>query len=187
MKKHLLPLYFFTGILPLLLLLSSCHSDKEKIITRKIQYDVNIKSPNPDYDWWIQNLVGPQREKLVKTILRGAVSGKFKAYDYFYNPLDKAAVSYILTDTIILQIRESEPPYALKDSIVITHIQPKDIQRLRFLEEWRINSETMQFTKVIKGIAPVARRFDAEGNIRWQPLFWIFPDPKTVRSLRQSP
>ncbi len=187
MKKRLLPLVFLAGVIPVLLLFASCHPKKEEIITKKIQYDVSIKSPNPDYDWWIQNLVGPQREKLVKTILRGAVSGRFKVYDYFYNPLDKKAVSRILSDTIVLKIREPKPPYELKDSIVVTHIQVKDIRRLRFLEEWRINPKTMQFTKVIKGIAPVARRIDAEGNVRWQPLFWIFPDPKTAKDLRQTP
>ncbi len=187
MKKRFLPLIFLAGIIPVLLLFASCHSKREEIITKRIQYDVNIKSPNPDYDWWIQNLVGPQREKLVKIILRGAVSGRFKVYDYFYSPLDKKEVSRILSDTIVLKVRESEPPYKLKDSAVVTHIQVKDIRRLRFLEEWRINPKTMQFTKIIKGIAPVARRIDAEGNIRWQPLFWIFPDPKTASELRQTP
>lgn len=186
MRKYLLPLIFFAGIIPVLLLFSSCHDRNEEVITKRIQYDVNIKSIHPDYDWWIQNLVGPQREKLVKTILQGAVSGKYKAYDYFYNPLDKKAVSSILTDTLILKVREPEPPYALKDSIVVTHIRTGDIRRLRFLEEWRVDPETMQFTKMIKGIAPVARRIDAEGKIRWQPLFWIFPNAKTARNLRQS-
>jgi len=128
----------------------------------------------------------PQRENLVKAILQGAISGKYKAYDYFYNPLDKEEVSRILSDTMVLKVRETEPPYALRDSIVVTHIRAGDIQRLRFLEEWRIDRETMQFTKVIKGIAPIARRLDAEGNARWQPLFWIFPDPKTARKLRQT-
>ena len=187
MKNRFLPLIFLAGIVPVLLMFASCHSKNEEIITQRIQYDVNIKSPNPDYDWWIQNLTGPQRERLVKTILQGAVSGKFKAYDYFYQPLDRQAVAHILSDTVVVKVRESYPPYAIKDTLIISHIRVKDIQRLRFMEEWYINPETMQFTKEIKGIAPVARRLDAEGNVRWQPLFWIFPDPKTVKNLQQTP
>jgi len=186
MKKYFLPIIFLTGIIPALLLFSSCHPKNEEIVTKRIQYDVNIKSPNSDYDWWIQNLVGPQREKLVETILQGAVSGKFKVYDYFYQPIDRQAVARILTDTVAIKVREAVPPYALKDTLIIKHIGIKDIRRLRFMEAWHINPETMQFTKIVKGIAPVARRMDAEGTVRWQPLFWIFPDPKTAKELQQT-
>ncbi len=185
MKKYFLPFIFLTGIIPVLLF-SSCHNRKEEVITKRIQYDVNIKSPHPDYDWWIQNLVGPQREMLVKAILRGAVSGKFKVYDYFYQPLSRQAVSRILTDTIAVKVREPMPPYAIRDTLIIKQIGVKDILRLRFMEAWRINPKTMQFSKKVEGIAPVARLLDAEGNVRWQPLFWIFPNPKTAKRLQHS-
>jgi hypothetical protein len=186
MKKHLFPLVFLFAIIPALLIFSGCRSKPEEIITKRIQYDVNIKSPNPNYDWWIQNLVGPQREKLVEAILQGAATGKFKAYDYFYQPLSKQAVARILADTIAVKVRETMPPYALKDTLIIRHIGIKQVLRIRFLEEWRINPKTMQFTKTIKGIAPVARRIDAKGNVQWQPLFWIFPNPATVKKLQQT-
>ena len=65
----------------------ACQQGEKEIIANRIQYDVNIKSPNADYDWWIQNLPGPQREVLVDLILDGALSGKFQAYDYFNNPI----------------------------------------------------------------------------------------------------
>ncbi len=186
MKRYFLPFIFLAVIIPALLLFSSCHTKNEEIITKKIQYDVNIKSPHPEYDWWIQNLVGPQREKLVETILQGAVSGKFKVYDYFYQPLSRHAVARILTDTVAVKVREPMPPYAMKDTLIIRHIGVKDIRRLRFMEAWHINPKTMQFTKTVEGIAPVARRVDAEGNVRWQPLFWIFPNSKTVKELQQT-
>ncbi len=176
---------FLSFIIVALSLFAGCRSKPEEIITKRIQYDVNIKSPNPNYDWWIQNLVGPQREKLAETILRGAVSGKIKVYDYYYQPLNKQAVARILSDTIAIRVKETKPPYAVKDTLIIKHIGIKDIQRLRFLEEWRINPKTMQFTKIIKGIAPVARHFDAQGNVRWQPLFWIFPNLNTAKELQR--
>ena len=51
---------FLTAIL-IMQLITSCMQKKREVVTEKIQYDVNIKSPDPDYDWWIQNLPGPQR------------------------------------------------------------------------------------------------------------------------------
>jgi len=168
--------FFFTG----------CHAKKDEIITQRIQYDVNIKSPHPDYDWWIQNIAGAQREKLVKMILKGALSGRYQAYDYFFHPISRQAVARILSDTIAVKIRETTPPYSLKDTLIVSHISIKEITRLRFMEEWQVNPLTLQFTKVVKGIAPIARRIDAEGKIRWQPLFWIFPDKKTAKQLQQN-
>ena len=88
----------------------ACQQSEKEIIANKIQYDVNIKSPDPDYDWWIQNLPGPQREKLVDLIVDGAVSGKFKAYDYFYSPLTAFEVASILSDTSFYTLVDEEPP-----------------------------------------------------------------------------
>ncbi len=181
MKKSIFPVILF------FLLLSSCgERDQPLLITKKIQYDVNIKSPNPEYDWWIQNLVGPQREEIVTLILDGAKTGKFKAYDYYYQPISKQEVASILSDTLIQKLRRTEPPYALYDTMVIHKITGKDVVRLRFMEEWRVNPKTLQFEKIIKGVAPVAKRIDAKGVIRWQPLFWIFPNKNTAQSLQNE-
>jgi len=169
-----------------ILLVSSCGQKHEEIITKRIQYDVNIKSPNTNYDWWIQNLVGPQREKLVKMLLKGAISGRYQTYDYYYHPLSKQNVAQLLSDTIWRKIRNQKPPYELKDTILIEKIKVADIQKLRFMEEWRVNKKDFSFEKKIVGIAPIAKRLDQEGNIRWQPLFWIFPDKDMLKSLQNN-
>ena len=80
------PFHFLLFVL-VAVVFNSCMQEKTQLVTEKIQYDVNIKSPDPDYDWWIQNLPGPQRENLVDMIMDGALSGKFQAYDYFNNPM----------------------------------------------------------------------------------------------------
>lgn len=162
----------------------SCDRGNKEIITEKIQYDVNIKSPDPDYDWWIQNLPGPQREKLVEKLLTGALDGKFQAYDYYNNPISPAEVSAILSDTTVIRLTQVEPPYESYDSIIIYKIVPEDILRIRFLEEWRMNPEDLSFEKKIVGIAPIARRvvLDIE---RWQPLFWIYPDKEFEDTLKK--
>ena len=177
-------LSLFLATILFLQIVSSCEYGKNEIVSEKIQYDVNIKSPDPDYDWWIQNLPGPQREKLVETILTGAINGKFQAYDYYNNPISPAEVSAILSDTTVVRLTQVEPPYETYDSIIIYNIIPEDIQRIRFLEEWRMNTEDLSFEKKIVGIAPVARRVVL--NIeRWQPLFWIYPDKEFEDNLKK--
>lgn len=165
---------------------SACQHNRNEVITEKIQYDVNIKSPDPEYDWWIQNLVGPQREKLVDLILNGAKSGKWQAYDYFNNPIDKEEVNEILSDSMIVSMMDKEPPYELYDTLIVYNILPEDIIRLRFLEEWSIEPENLNFHKKIIGLAPVARRLDFNGIERWQPLFWIYTDDKFINDLKQN-
>ncbi len=166
-----------------LLLFSSCKQQSEKIITKRIQYDVNIKSPDPNYDWWIQNIAGPQREKLVSLILKGAKSGKVPAYDYYFQKISKKEVEKILSDTVMRKVRKTTPPYDLKDTLIVIKIHTSDIQRLRFMEEWRINPKNLSFEKKVMGIAPIARRYDQEGNVRWQPLFWILPDTDFLKEM----
>jgi hypothetical protein len=164
-------------------LLGSCDEGKREVIAEKIQYDVNIKSPDADYDWWIQNLVGPQREKLVDYLIDGATSGKFQAYDYYNNPLKPQEILSILNDTVVMSIIETEPPYDYYDTIVIKTIEKQDILRIRFLEEWKINPENLQFEKKVLGIGPIARRLDENGIERWQPLFWIYTDKDFLKEI----
>ncbi len=171
----------------LVVFLVSCRQEKPKeVITQKIQYDVNIKSPSPDWDWWIQNIVGPDREKLVNMIMDGALSGKFQAYDYFNDSITPADISLMLADTFYLTYKRTVPPYDDYDTTVIMKINRSDIQRIRFLEEWKIDPSTMHFEKKVFGIGPVARRIDLHGIERWQPLFWIYTDEDFIKRLKSE-
>jgi hypothetical protein len=173
-------------VVALMGLVSCKQQPKKDIITKKIQYDVNIKSPDADWDWWIQNVVGPDREKLVDMIMDGALSGKFQAYDYFSDSIVPADIELMLADTFYLTYKRTVPPYDNYDTTVIMKIRKDDIQRIRFLEEWKIDPETMQFEKKIMGIGPVARRIDLQGIERWQPLFWIYTDKEFIQSLNNK-
>ncbi len=167
-------------------MVAGCKQEEKPLVTKKIQYDVNIKSPDPEYDWWIQNLVGPDRDKLVSNIIDGAKSGKWQAYDYFNEPIDKFEVQNIFSDTMVATIMREVPPYELFDTILIHNILKEDILRIRFMEEWRMNPENLEFEKKILGIAPIARRFDFNGIERWQPLFWIYTDESTIAELKNN-
>jgi len=177
---------FFLVIILLLLVQISCQNNKHEVITKKIQYDVNIKSPDPEYDWWIQNLVGPEREHLINIIVEGAKTGKWQAYDYFNNPIDKNEVRSIFSDTMVVSMMKTDPPYELFDTMVIYTIHPSDIIRIRFMEEWRINPNNLAFSKKVVGIAPVASRLDFNGIERWQPLFWIYTDDDFTEEFKEE-
>ncbi len=181
-------LFRTTGIFILLLvMLTGCRQEKKgDVIANKIQYDVNIVSPDPDYYWWIQNLPGPQREKLVDLIIEGAKSGKFQAYDYFNQPITPQEVAAILSDTTYLNVVDENPPYEEHDTLIVYNIKRADVIRIRFLEEWTIDPGTLKIDKRVLGIAPVARRYDAMGIERWQPLFWIYTDKEYVKTLHKS-
>ena len=173
MKKLNLTFLFFLAVL---LFATSCQQNNNSIVTKKIQYDVNIKSPNPEYDWWIQNLPGPERESLVEMIIEGAKSGKFQAYDYFNNPISKSEVNSAFADTMRLKLMKIEPPYEEYDTTIIQIIRNEDIQRLRFMEKWEINPNNLKIEKTVYAIAPIAKRIDMNGIERCQPLFWIYTD-----------
>ncbi|MBU2555578.1 MAG: hypothetical protein KKF98_14070 [Bacteroidetes bacterium] len=171
-------------ILSLFILVTSCTQNKKQIITEKIQYDVNIESPEPEYDWWIQNLVGPEREKLTNLLIDGVLDGKFQAYDYFNNPLTPEEVRQLFADTLLVTFKEVDPPYELFDSLIIRTIERSDIKRIRFLESWALDPETLEFEKTIYGIAPIARRDDYGDKVMWQPLFWIYTNDQFLSTLK---
>lgn len=166
--------------------LFSCNGEKHQVITKKIQYDVSIVSPDPEYDWWIQNLVGPDRDSFVQLIVNGAKSGKWQAYDYFNNPISPAEVKSVFSDTMAVTMISTEPPYESYDTLIINNILNTDIKRIRFLEEWYTDPETLDFKKKILGIAPIARRLDFNGIERWQPLFWIYTDEDFIEKLNNN-
>ena len=170
-------------LIAVLLVGMACQQNNKEIIAEKIQYDINIKSPDPEYDWWIQNLPGPQREYFVDMIIDGAISGKYKAYDYFYSPLTLNEVASIMSDTTYFTLYDEDPPYAERDTMVIYTILKEDIQRIRFLEEWHVDPTNLSTEKKVLGIAPIAKRIDVTGTERWQPLFWIFVDEKFIEEL----
>jgi len=173
-------------VIILIVVLAGCQQKENEVITNKIQYDVNIVSPDPSYDWWIQNLPGPQREKLVNMIMEGALSGKYPIYDYYNQPLTVDQLKAMLSDTVSYTVLNDEPPYGDHDTLIINNILREDIKRIRFLEEWKVDPETMQFEKKILGIAPVAKRPDLMGMERWQPLFWIYTDKEYINQLNEN-
>lgn len=152
----------------------------KRLLTEKIQYDVSIKSPNPDYDWWVQNIERSQREKFTLNLIESAYNGKIKVFDYFNNSLSIKEVKSIGVDTTYRTLTRDFPPYAEFDTIIISRFEISDITKIRFLEEWFLDEKTFVIEKKVIGIAPLVDKYDANGNfLGLQLLFWIYPEGLT--------
>lgn len=176
--------------LSFVLLAPSCHHEKDtekNTVTKRIQYDVFIQNPDPDMDWWVQNLEGSNREKLVSDILTRVREGKVKAYDFLtYKAYTVDEIAAMMKRVDSISVERSTPPYDLVDTVLVTEIRMADITKLRFLEEWKMDDKTLEFSKKVAGICPLVERHTDSGELRgYKPLFWVFFDDKYPAELQK--
>lgn len=169
-------------------LLSACNGKKEennknkKVLTERIQYDVIIKLPNPEFDWWMQNIEGGKRETFVKTFIQLASSGKVKVYDYDNQPLSKHQIDSMLvwTDTIINVDPETNKStkVAVKEELNI-----QKVTKVRFLEEWYLDENKLSFDKKVVGMM-LMKEHPRDSVMYYSPLFWIYFDDQYPAKLK---
>jgi len=174
---------YFSLISISVLFIYSCYNEGaigKDIVTNRIQYDVFIRNSEPDMDWWVQNIEGSKREKLVKNILHQVTDGKVKAYDFItYKQYSVPELKSMMKKVDSVSIERATPPYDFFDTVMVTEIRVGDITKLRFLEEWSMNEKTLVFTKKVAGICPMVERHSDSGELRgYKPLFWVFFDEK---------
>jgi len=147
------------------------------VITEKIMYDVTIKTPETDGEWWRNNIEPSQREKFINALIDEVISGKRVAYDYLSDTvkLDKEELNRIVGtkyDTVFVE----NPANAndIKKVPVTTTFDRKSITKIRFMEQWIITGSG--FDKKVIAISPLKEVYDNNtGELRGQtPLFWIF-------------
>lgn len=187
MKKN----SFFGLILLVSFVAFSCNDsgqEEKNIVTKRIQYDVSLRSPEPDMDWWVQNIEGKDREKLLQDIISNVSDGKVKAYDFLsYKLYSTDEIKQMLKRVDTISVEKSTPPYDLVDTLLITEIRLRDITKLRFLEEWRMNNKTLEFNKKVLGICPMVEKLTDSGEIRgYKPLFWVFFDEAYPKELENK-
>ncbi|NVO19216.1 MAG: hypothetical protein HXX13_05915 [Bacteroidetes bacterium] len=178
MKSYFIPLFAV-----IMLLSFACQrniSKPENIVTKRIQYDVSIKSPDPDFDWWVQNLEGEKRESVVKNIINNATEGKVKAYDFFTNKLlTVKQVHDMLFRADTIQLQRPNPPFEFYDTVISQNANINNISRLRFLEEWSMDEKSLAFSKKVLGICPLMEAYTDNGELKgYKPLFWVFFDDR---------
>ena len=171
MKSSLIGLILFS--LVFIALIGCDRENNEQVLTSKIQYDVPIYSDNPQLDWWVNNLEGSKREPFVKRLLEAAQEGQVKAYDYFNEPLTSQQVRSLMIDTVYQTLTRAYEPYDVYDTVVYYTIDYRDITKVRFLEEWTWDPESLEMEKEVLAIAPVMV-IDYGGEEYNRPLFWIY-------------
>ncbi len=168
----------FLLLLALIAILLSCENEEKfQVLTERIQYDVPIKNTDVDANWWVNNIVGPDREELVKGLFNKALNGEIEVYDYFNELLTPDDIRKIGIDTTYKTIQRTTPPYEEYDTMIVTRLDRGDITKLRFLEEWKIDKNTLEIKKKVVGIAPV-KMVEMGGKLYSMTLFWIYLDEK---------
>jgi len=172
----------------LALLIFSCRNDSDinNLVVKRIQYDVPIVSSEEKIDWWVNNVEGSVREELLRTIFSKAYSGEVKVYDYFHQEISPEDVKSVGTDSVYMSLKREYPPYEEYDTLVISEITYRDVSKLRFLEEWKIDESTLHVDKKVVGMAPVYVRkyFDESYN---QVLFWFYFDERYPDLIKNQP
>lgn len=164
--------------------LISCGDNKQKPensnkkeLSERIQYDVLIKTPDTDYDWWVQNLEGSKREAFVRTILDLAYEGKVKAYDYFNDPFTPEEVKAIGNRTDTISVQNPDDPSVEYDTVVKHELDIQTITKVRFLEEWYLDETNYSFDKKVCGVMLMRENYSDSLELRgYTPLFWLYFD-----------
>jgi hypothetical protein len=177
MKINFLFIVFLLGCV----LFFSCNRGEEggkNLVTKRIQYDVTIKSPDPDFDWWMQNIEGSEREKLVNEMINAASNGKVKVYDVVSNKLlTTDDVKGMLKRVDSVQVENPEPPHEMRDTVIIHEVNQREITKIRFLEEWKMDQNSLVFSKKVLAICPMVEAYSETGELKgYKPLFWVFSD-----------
>jgi hypothetical protein len=150
-------------------------SSKNEILTSRIQYDVPVVSNDPQLDWWINNIEGSRREPFLKRIMEAAEKGEVRVYDYFNKPLRPEQIISLGADTIYQTLMRTVPPYEEFDTMIVKSISYRDITKIRFLEEWKWNPESLEMEKKIIAIGPAMER-EIGGEKFNQLLYWVSLD-----------
>jgi len=138
---------------------------------------VIIKTPDPAFDWWVQNIEGSKRESFVKTFLDLAGSGKVKVYDYFNEPLTPEQVKAMRSKTDTVRIIDEENSNSIRDTIVKDELNIQEVTKVRFLEEWYFDEKKLGFDKKVVGVMLMRENYGDSLELRgYSPLFWIYFD-----------
>lgn len=145
----------------------------KQTITEKIQYDVNITSGN-NIEWWKDNIEKSSKEKFLNQLIKKIEKQEVIAYDYFNKIIDKEKFNNIFHRIDTVLIEDLNNPGTYNDTVLKRDIDVNSITKIRFIEEWTIDLNTLKISKNIISYSPLIEYVDDNGNIRgYTPLFWL--------------
>lgn len=160
---------------------------KEKeIITKKIMYDVPIVNPDiiteEDYknDWFWQNIPESDLDRLITKIYDKVLSGETQAYVYDvigsfdeFEKIPKEDAEKYFEENMVMYatILEEDADGNIIEINFLTPIERKQLEKIRFLEEWYYEGD--EFCKRVVAVAPIFVSRDSEGQENINIIYWV--------------
>lgn len=155
----------FLAILPLLMLFSCGSKPENKLITSRIEYDVQVNNYDK-MDGWMNNMGAEERKSFIG-FLFDELNDK-KAVDSLGNT---AGNEYAMQ---IIRSFHPELDSSLDNAYQLIENETVIVDKLRFREKWEFNAETYQLVKTVLAVAPIIEKIDSNGSIFGaEPLFWV--------------
>lgn len=155
-------------------------NSQTEMLTELIAYDVDIKSKNPDFPDYLENIPYTPRKSFMEKILEAAENGKLKMFRDMEGKEPFSVEEYkqfnIGPDTTYVP-KATNPTV---DSMVIiqNEINIDDITAIRFVEEWKFDKD-FKMKKKLKGYAPLLDVYFIETATQeriykgQKALFWL--------------
>jgi hypothetical protein len=161
--NHILQITLF------LLILASCAEKKEEfpIVTKQIQYVVELRNPDTIPDKKHKYLDDSTRSDFVKNIVDQVLAADVQAYQWENDTL----VPFPVDDFKKRIINGNSVP----DSV--NPVDLKKVSKIRYFEEWAMDKKTLVIRKRVLAISLLLDNYDETGQYRgFEPLFYIFYD-----------
>ncbi len=148
---------------------------KEKLIMNKIAFDVVIDntldmiifSYGNQLPFYFCNIEQVLKNEIIDAILEAGFQKKTPVYDYFFNEMKDEEIQ-------LLESRYNKQDFDASTEILYEKSQ---IQRLKFIEEWTIDKQSLKFSKNIIAVSPSVLTYDDYGELKgFRFLFWLLFD-----------
>ncbi len=156
-------------------------NNEEMIITSHIAYDVFIDNSQPiikdSYGekpaFYFSNIEQSLRSEIVNIIVDAGFEKRSPVYDFFMTPMPEKYLEYMKGDR-----------GTVNDTTQSSVLNRTDVVRIKFLEEWSLNTSTLKFTKRLISVSPYVLSYDEFGEFRgYRFLFWLVFDQEKVKTL----
>lgn len=162
-------------ILLLFLVITSCKRDKSSdyLNIPFIEYDVLLNNYGSNF-FWFDNMDGFLRQDIFQHVINKAKSGDFR----LETPDGKLIDAKEINNLFSIKIKRGQT-----DTIIT--LNSKNINGLRFREEWKVHIPTGKIKKSVIALCPLYFHQHKYNSVDRQwvvfPLFWIYPkDNKQV-------
>ncbi len=166
--------------------------DDQMIVAEKIAFDVFVDNTFPFIEecygeklpFYFCNIEPALKLQIVNSIIDAGIEKRTPVYDYFFNEMQDAEFEQIIERKDTISVFSEENPDIAKDSVVVFKLDRNQITRLKFVEQWTIDKQSLQFSKKVIAVSPSSVSYDEYGEFRgFRFLFWLLFDKEMKKDL----